>query len=121
MIFTLLLVFVFSLFIACLGVVFPVFCKNRKRRIIESDGNKPSIRHKNLRLIAGFEYQNGKVYYYGYCFGPLPFLLLGCYSSSGHKLSDVDGTQKADALEVAALYSRWGFVVAAFSFLILVF
>ena len=90
---------------------------NRSIKSIAS--GKPSPITKNLKLLGGFERQGSKYYYHTFCFGPLPLVPIGCYSGTDTK--NITSKQNIDILEIISLYLRWGWVVAVFSALILIF
>lgn len=75
-------------------------------------GNRPEVWYKNLRLMGGFKYKAGTVYYQCLCLGPFIFAPLGCYVSNSRNIKDIISDQKGNVWEICALYFRWGWLVA---------
>lgn len=101
-----------SLVVAALGVIIEQTSNRRRRAFVNDYGNRPRACYKNLRLMGGFKYKAGTVYYYCLCLGPFVFAPLGCYESPSKRTCDISSAQKGDAWEICALYFRWGWIVA---------
>jgi hypothetical protein len=101
-----------------IGIIIRHILMRTYRSIKSITPGKPSPITKNLRLLGGFERQGSKYYYHTFCFGPLPLVPIGCYSGTDTKT--ITGRLEGDILEILSLYLRWGWIVAAFSALILI-
>lgn len=101
-----------------IGIIIRHILTRTYRSIKSIPPGKPSPITKNLKLLGGFERQGSKYYYHTFCFGPLPLVPIGCYSGTDTK--NITSKQNSDILEIFSLYLRWGWIVAAFSALILI-
>ena len=101
-----------------IGIIIRHILRRTNRSIKSITPGTPSPITKNLRLLGGFERQGSKYYYHTFCFGPLPLVPIGCYSGTDTKT--ITGRLEGDILEILSLYLRWGWIVAAFSALILI-
>jgi len=105
-------VIIISITLAALGVMIELSSNRRVRKNDLDGGKRPFFMHRNLRLMGNFRYRNGKVYYHCLSLGPFPFAPIGCYVSESRNSSDIQSSQKGQFLEIFALYSRWGWIVA---------
>lgn len=114
-----LIIIIVSVTVAFIGLIFEITSRSRNRHMLPNNGKKPAFVHRNLRLMGGFRYVNGIVFYHSYCLGPFPLVPIGCYVGGSAKSSDVTGSLKANAVEIIALYFRWGWLIAAIALLTL--
>lgn len=114
------IVIAISITLAALGLIIELSSNRRVRKYGPDCGKRPSFVHRNLKLIGNFNYKGGKIYYHCLCMGPFPFVPMGCYVSTSRKGADIKSSQKSKVLEIFALYSRWGWLVAFVSIIFLV-
>lgn len=117
---TIYIAIVISITLAALGLIIELSSNRRVREYGPDCGKRPSFVHRNFKLMGDFNYRSGRVYYHCLCIGPFPFAPMGCYVSTSRKGADIQSSQKSKALEVFALYSRWGWLVTFVSIIRLI-
>ena len=106
------IILIVSLVVASLGLIIELTSNRRKRAWVKDLGNRPETWYKNLRLMGGFKYKAGTIYYQCLCLGPFVFAPLECYVSNSRDIKDIISVQNGNVWEICALYFRWGWLVA---------
>lgn len=117
---TIQIVLIVSIAVAALGLIIELSSGRRNRFLQNDSGNRPSVIHRNFHLTGKFNYKFGLIRYQCFCLGPFIFVPVCCFSCDKHHPKSIMSAQKMKFLEIFALYSRWGWIIAIIALLCMI-